>query len=252
MNEEMFYSLKGSNRMPASMATRVASALGRQIVGQSYPCGGLIEDEAALSVKYDVSRSVVRDAVKILVGKGLLEVRRGVGTRVLDRRKWGLLDDDVLAWHQEADLSEDYLGQLLDVRMMIEPKAARWAAERGSDVEHAKIEAAQLQMEAEQTDLHAFVAADAAFHSAILFASNNEFLRSMEGVMISALMISIRLTTANLQDKQQVIPFHRGVTDAILQRNGALAETKMENHLEDTKARLGHVLGLNPILPKTH
>lgn len=252
MNEEMFYNLKRSAGMPNSMATRIASALGRKIVAQDYPVGDLIEDEAALSESFGVSRSVVRDAVKILVGKGLLEVRRGIGTRVQERGKWGLLDDDVLAWHQSAHQSAAFLDQLLDVRLMIEPQAARWAAERGTDGELAAIEAAQDQMEAEHSDLQEFVTADAAFHSAILHASNNEFLKLMEGAMISALLTSIKLTTVNLQEKQSVIPYHRAVTDAILQRNGALAEQKMEDHLADTKARLAKAGWITPDRSKTH
>jgi GntR family galactonate operon transcriptional repressor len=82
MNETLFYDLKQTRGLTHSLATQVAREIGRRIVGRSYKPGDLIEDEARLADKYQVSRSVIRDAVKILVGKGLLEVRRGIGTRV--------------------------------------------------------------------------------------------------------------------------------------------------------------------------
>ena len=81
MNEMLYYDLKESSGLSPSLATQIARELGRRVVAGSYVVGGLLEDEAALAARFQVSRSVIRDAVKILVGKGLLEVRRGVGTR---------------------------------------------------------------------------------------------------------------------------------------------------------------------------
>ena len=134
--------------MAPSLSAQVAREIGRRIVSGSYAAGHLIEDEGALAERYQVSRSVIRDATKVLVGKGLLEVRRGIGTRVRARASWGLLDDDVLAWFQSAPPDDEFLQQLLDIRRVIEPKAARWAAERGSAEGIDRIRAAVERMEA--------------------------------------------------------------------------------------------------------
>lgn len=238
MNEMMFYDLKEASGLPHSLSAQIAREIGRRIVAGNYEPGELIEDEGALAERYRVSRSVVRDAAKILVGKGLLEGRRGVGTRVRKRANWGLLDDDVLAWHQSAPPSADFLHQLTELRSAIEPKAARWAADRGSNDQHAQIEEAQRRMEQEQGSIEAFVLADALFHRSILRAANNDFLRAMEGMIFSALLGSIRLTNADPRDNEDSIPFHRSVMAAILARNGELAEASMEWLLADARQRL--------------
>ncbi|MEM7022096.1 MAG: FadR/GntR family transcriptional regulator [Pseudomonadota bacterium] len=242
MNEMMFYDLKDSPGLTHSLATQIAREIGRRIVARSYGPGDLIEDEGALASRYQVSRSVIRDAVKILVGKGLLEVRRGIGTRVRERVFWGLLDDDVMAWHQSAPPSPDFLRQLMDLRQVIEPKAARWAAERGTPEGHALIEEAQERMEDEKGSIEDFVLADALFHRSILRAANNELLRSMEGVIFSALLGSIRLTNRDPRENEESIPFHRAVTDAILRRDADAAEARMETLLADATKRLGESL----------
>ena len=238
MNEMLYYDLKEASGLTPSLASQTAREIGRRVVAGNYEVGRLLEDENALAARYQVSRSVVRDAVKILVGKGLLEVRRGIGTRVRERHRWGLLDDDVLAWHQSAPPSADFLRQLMDLRLVIEPKAARWAAERGTDDGHALIAEAQARMEQEKGAIEDFVVADALFHRAILRAANNELLLSMEGVIYAALMSSIRLTNADPRENEKSIPFHRAVTDQILKRNGDKAERRMEKLLADANRRL--------------
>jgi len=238
MSELIYYDLKNASGLTHSLATQIARELGRRIVAEAYRPGDLLEDEAALATRFQVSRSVIRDAVKILVGKGLLEVRRGIGTRVRARANWGLLDDDVLAWHQSAPPSPRFLAQLMDVRLIIEPKAARWAAESGTDEGHEIIRQAQERMEQEKGSIEDFVIADARYHRAILHAANNEILQAMEGVIYSALLGSIRLTNKDPRENEESIPFHRNVTDAILKRDGATAEATMEKLLADAKHRL--------------
>ncbi|WP_336055531.1 FadR/GntR family transcriptional regulator [Nitratireductor sp. CH_MIT9313-5] len=239
MNEMMFYDLRESAGLAPSLSTQIAREIGRRVVAGHYAPGALVEDEGALAERYQVSRSVIRDAVKILVGKGLLEVRRGIGTKVRERVAWGLLDDDVLAWHQSAPPKPAFLRQLTDFRRVIEPKAARWAAERGTEEGHQLIRDAQARMEAEKGSMEDFVIADALFHRAILRAADNEFIRAMEGVIYSALLGSIRLTNRDPRENAASIPFHRDVADAILARDGDAAEKNMELLLADTRQRLG-------------
>jgi len=238
MSELMYYDLKETDSLAHSTAVQVSREIGRRIVSGNYKPGDLIEDELSLSDRFSVSRSVIRDAVKILVGKGLLEVRRGIGTRVQERTKWGLLDNDVLAWHLSSPPDREFLRQLMEVRLIIEPKAARWACEHARDKQLAEIEIAQTRMEEEQSSIEDFVIADALFHRAIFRASNNEIMRAMEGLIFSALLSSIRLTNKDPRKNKESILFHRKVADAIIKRDADKAEAMMESLLSDAGHRL--------------
>lgn len=235
----IYYDLKQIAGLAPSLSTQVAREIGRRIVSNNYPPGELVEDEGALADKYQVSRSVIRDAVKVLVGKGLLEVRRGIGTRVRSRASWGLLDDDVMAWFQSAPPNKDILRQLMDVRQVFEPKAARWAAERGDAASHDLIKAATERMEAEKGSVEDFIVADAVFHRSILRATQNEFLVALEGIIFSALLSSIRITNVDPRSNEASLPFHREVYEAIAAGDGAKAELVMEQLLGDAGRRLG-------------
>lgn len=244
MNEMTFYDLKQAGTISHSMSVQVARELGRRIVAGKFEPGALIDDENALSERYQVSRVVIRDAVKILVSKGLLEVRRGIGTKVNSRNRWLMLDDDVLAWHLSAPPEPTFLKQLMEIRLAFEPKAARWAAERATDTDIANIEAAYQDMvkyeyqHVNELSVTKFIKADAMFHRAILIAAHNEFLQDIEGVIYSALLVSIRLTNKDPIENGTSLPFHYEVCQAISNRDGALAEQLTDRLLRDASERL--------------
>lgn len=238
MNELMYYDLKEIAGLAPSLSSQVARELGRRIVSGSYLPNDLIEDETSLAERFQVSRSVIRDAVKILVGKGLLDVRRGIGTRVRLRSQWGMLDDDVLAWHQSAPANRELLQQLMETRLIFEPKAASWAAIKASPEDLTHIKLATQRMKQEQSSVKDFVMADAMFHKAILRASHNEFLIAMEGVIFAAMLSSIRLTNKDPRENQDSIPFHERVYEAIALRDAANAEKVMQELLDDANKRL--------------
>ncbi|MDO6680110.1 MULTISPECIES: FadR/GntR family transcriptional regulator [unclassified Shewanella] len=238
MSELTYYDLRRTNSMSPSLPVQVAKELGRRIVAGTFVPGTLIDDENKLAERYQVSRVVVRDAVKILVGKGLLDVRRGIGTRVKPRNNWALLDDDVLAWHLSAPLNPDFLTQLMEFRLAFEPKAASLAALNATEEDIQAITQALAEMEASTSDVDRFVIADAHFHSAILKASHNELFISMECVIFSALLVSIRVTNQNDAENKSSIPFHKEVFDAIKAKDSTLAQSLTETLLSDAKARL--------------
>ena len=160
MNELLYYDLKNVSGLTPGLATQVCREIGRRIVAGLFPEGQFIDDEIKLSKRYNVSKSVVREAVKILVAKGLLEVRRGNGTRVRQRASWNLLDDDVLAWHQGVEPETDFLRKLIDVRLMVEPNAAFWAAGAATNEQIKEISKSHNDMENAKS-IQEFVVADA-------------------------------------------------------------------------------------------
>jgi DNA-binding FadR family transcriptional regulator len=221
----------------------VAKEIGRRIVAGSLEPGTLLEEENSLAERYQVSRVVIRDAVKILVGKGLLDVRRGIGTKVRPRSEWILLDDDVLAWHITAPPNEHFISQLMDVRLAFEPKAARWAAERADPESLKEIENAVVRMEEESGSLEKFIVADALFHQAVLRAAHNEFLTSMEGMIYSALLVSVRITNQDPRKNSDSVKFHRDVYEMIAKGDGEGAEALTEKLLNDAIRRLKEAFG---------
>ena len=117
----------------------------------------------------NVSRTVVREAVKVLAAKGLVEARPKTGTQVRSRVYWNLMDPDVLAWRLEADPDDGFFLDVSELRRVIEPAVAALAAERASSEEVAELEAAFAEMEATAPDYgDAYIAADVRFHEVIL------------------------------------------------------------------------------------
>ncbi|MFD3318655.1 FadR/GntR family transcriptional regulator [Alteromonas macleodii] len=243
MNELVYYDLKRAAKMTPSLSVQVAKEIGRRIVAGSLEPGTLLEEENSLAERYQVSRVVIRDAVKILVGKGLLDVRRGIGTKVRPRSEWILLDDDVLAWHITAPPNEHFISQLMDVRLAFEPKAARWAAERSDPQALKEIEEAVIRMEQESGSLEKFIVADALFHQAVLRAAHNEFLTSMEGMIYSALLVSVRITNQDPRKNSDSVKFHRDVYEMIASGDGEGAEALTEKLLKDAIRRLKEAFG---------
>ncbi|EWH10257.1 GntR family transcriptional regulator [Catenovulum agarivorans DS-2] len=238
MSELVYYDLKSSASMAPSLPVQVARELGRRIVAGTFEVGSLMDEEGKLSERFQVSRVVIRDAIKILVSKGLLDVRRGIGTKVRPRDQWILWDDDVLAWHIAASPNPEFLKQLMDIRIAFEPKAARWAAQRGSMEAILNIEKAVIKMELEKNTTEKFIVADALFHKAVLCAANNEFLNSMEGVIYSALLMSVNVTNRDTQQNEATIAIHRQVFEAIQKSDGDLAEKLTEQLLSEAAGRL--------------
>lgn len=241
MSERLFHDLKARSEATPILSSKISDEIGRSIVSGRYAPGELVEDEGRLATHFEVSRTVIRDAIKVLVGKGLLELRRGIGTRVRPRSEWGLLDDDVLAWQLSSPIDKALVQQLMEVRLIIEPRAARWAAERANDADLQAIKAACESMRSSLDSSDDFVLADAEFHRSVLHAAHNEFLSALEGVIFTALLGSIRLTNFDPGRNEHSVPYHEGVYQAIKAQNGDLADELMQQLLADARYRLDNL-----------
>src|SRR5688500_34672 len=168
-------------------------ALGRAIVTGEYETQRF-PTEAELAAEHAVSRSVTREAVKMLTAKGLLTARPRKGTTVQPRGQWNLFDPDVLRWLLERQFSLELLRQFTELRIAIEPAAAALAARTADPSGLSGIRDGFARMAAAEAGDDDPLAADIAFHIAVLEASANPFYRQFRDVVETALRTSIRFT----------------------------------------------------------
>jgi DNA-binding FadR family transcriptional regulator len=191
--------------------------------------------EAELAKKYDVSRSVVREAVKMLSAKGLLTARPRKGTTIQSTDRWNLFDIDVLRWLLDRKFSLNVLRQFSELREAIEPAAAALAAKAHSAEGLAAIKAGFARMEAAELDEDDPLEADIAFHVAILQASANPFYAQFRDVVTTALRTSIRFTN-RFKGRTASLPQHKAVLDAIANRRPSEAKAAMAALIADVMA----------------
>lgn len=215
---------------------QVVEALGRRIVHGEIEPGATI-DVDQLETEYAVSRTVVREAVKVLSAKGLLDARPKRGTFVRDRRHWNLLDADVMTWRDEGQgIDLQLLHDLDEVRQAVEPRGAGLAAQRRTLADLAEIDAALARLvETADGDLEDHVRADLAFHRAVLSASQNELLLRMEIIIEPALRARNALAFSE-EHGREFLDAHAQVRDAIAAQDGEAAQRLMEGLLVDAAA----------------
>lgn len=204
----------------------VVHRLGARIVGGALPPGSTLPTEDALGPELGVSRSVLREAVKVLVGKGLVEVRPKIGTRVRPRRSWHLLDPDVMRWQFEQP-REDDVRELAELRSAVEPTAARLAAERRTDDDVAGLEAHYKRMDAAVAEPIAFRRAELDFHVAVLDSAHNPLLSHMGAIIRVALTSALEGRAASIAANSLATDHHRTILDAIGGQDAAAAEQAM-------------------------
>ena len=167
--------------------------LGRAIAGGVYVEGRALPREKELQEQFDASRQTVREAIKVLAAKGMIQPRKRAGTYVQPRSAWNLLDPDVLAWHAPGTLPHALLRDLVEMRRLIEPAAAKFAAERSSGEGIARIGTALEQMHDFVGEPEQFYEADVEFHLAVFAASGNGLIDRMSTILRPLLEASFKL-----------------------------------------------------------
>lgn len=228
----------------------VAESIARRVVGGEWPEGAPIPTEIELAATLGVARTSVREALGHLKAKGLLASRPKTGTRVLPRRQWNMLDEDVLRWvWSDSDRHEMAL-HLMQLRRIIEPAASEIAAVSATDAAIAAIERAYRAMDAAGTDPVAFAGPDLEFHRSILQATDNPFLATFGAMIETALRMSFELSTRQPGAPRKSLPLHRAVLDAIWSRDPIQARKAMETLLGVTENNIQH--GLARTAPSPH
>ncbi len=209
---------------------QVVDDLGARIVNDAIPPGTVIDPEA-IARELSVSRTVVREAVKVLTAKGLVDARPRIGTFVLARRDWNLLDADIMRWRHTGVGDLRLLSELEEVRQMIEPSGARLAAQRGTEEQLEAITLAMTSLRvSDKGSLEQQVSADVAFHRKVLEASNNELVARFEVVLEPALRARDALTLPH-DHGRKFLNMHQRVLDCIVARDGEAAAAAMADLL---------------------
>lgn len=220
----------------------VVSLLARRILSGGIAPGEGLPNTATLSAELDVSRTALREAIRTLSAKGLVEMRPRTGTRVCPREVWHLLDPQVLAW-SGASLDPAVVRSLLECRQLIEPAAAAMAAQRASAAQLAAAEAAYVRMKAAlPEDVESCCDADLDFHVALLRASGNAVLAQLAGTISAALLATFRLSSRLAESHLEALSAHRDVVEAIRMRDAPAAEAAMRRLLGVAAKDLSAVL----------
>ena len=184
-----------AERCATFTATRV-DRLGEAIVAGRYAVGASLPPEPLLCDEFGVSRTVVREAVKSLVAKGLLITGPKVGTRVLAGEQWNWFDPDVVVWQIKAGLTREFLRDLQDLRRVVEPAAVRLAAERATRAGHRRHRSRLRRHEARDRRGRRLRRSDLRFHQGLLRACHNRMLVQMSKALGALLRTSFEISTS--------------------------------------------------------
>ena len=208
----------------------VTRSLAEMILDGTFQPGDRLPSEADLGERLAVSRTALREALRTLAGKGLIESRTRAGTVILPQSAWNHLDPDLLTWREALPPDFAFVRALIEAREVIEPAAAAFAAQRATGRDLAAIETAFEAMKAaiDVEGLDSNVEADAAFHRAILVASHNPVFSNFGAMIGAALRNSFRLTTSASENYALSLEKHGDVLEAIRLRDAALARRLME------------------------
>lgn len=213
-----------------SHTVRVVDHLGEAIVSGRVSQGSLLPGDQDLMAEYGVSRTVLREALRALGAKGMVQARARVGTRVQPRAAWTLFDSDVLRWHRDAGLDPDFLKHLAEIRMALEPEGAALAALRRTPGDVEAIGEWVRLMDVAGISHEDFAHADLGFHLAVAEAAKNPFFISLSTLIDVVLEAMLRISSPadNRRLHAESIDEHQRIARAIEESDPAEARRVMQ------------------------
>lgn len=204
---------------------QVLDRLGLDICTGRYQPGQILPSESELCERFAFSRIVIREAVKSLAAKGMLDVRRKVGTMVLGPSEWNLFDPDIIVWRtQTSGADQEMSRDLMELRGIVEPAAARLAALRATDDERKTIREAFEGMRRAVDGDGDYVSADLAFHTAILASSGNQFVRQMKVGLSAVLRRGFEIVSQKPGGPRESLPAHEMLCRHIVEGDADAAQ----------------------------
>jgi DNA-binding FadR family transcriptional regulator len=218
-----------------SQTGRVVREIGLAIISNRFPPNSILPRDGDLLAHFGVSRTVLREALKVLAGKQLLLSRARIGTKVRDRSEWNFFDPDLLEWNVEAGIDNNFMKYVEEVRWALEPEAARLAAERRADADIERLYAHVSRMGVPGVRRRDFVNADIDFHIDVAKASGNPFLRAITALIEVALVEAFTRSWPGDEPDgtARSTADHRAIVEAIARRDGLGAANAMRTVLAD-------------------
>ncbi|KJL71853.1 D-galactonate utilization transcriptional regulator DgoR [Enterobacter hormaechei] len=228
--------------MTLNKTDRIVITLGTQIVGGKYVPGSPLPAEAELCEEFETSRNIIREVFRSLMAKRLIEMKRYRGAFVAPRNQWNYLDTDVLQWVLENNYDPRLIGAMSEVRNLVEPAIARWAAERATSGDLAQIESALNDMIANNQNREAFNEADIRYHEAVLQSVHNPVLQQLS-VAISSLQRAVfeRTWMGDEANMPKTLQEHKALFDAIRHQDGDAAEQAALTMIASSTRRLKEI-----------
>lgn len=211
----------------------IANLLGRDIISGRFAQGETLPNEAEFSSNFAVSRSAVREAVKMLAAKGLVQSRPRRGTQVLQAKSWNFFDREVLSWLRDSCPQPTVIIELLELRLGIEPQAAALAALKGTAEQITAVRTAYEEMCAAAKGNADPAQADCAFHQAIIVATDNRFFQPFGSLIRTALSVTAPITNALFGHSVGNLDEHRSVLLALQSRAPQEARARMFEMLSE-------------------
>ncbi|MFG2262137.1 FadR/GntR family transcriptional regulator [Streptomyces sp. NPDC048720] len=235
---------EGADPELGRVGRRAAGSRGRglhgqlvQQLGQMIVSGDLGADRPLvpeeIGQRFEVSRTVVRESLRVLEAKGLVSARPNVGTRVRPVSDWNLLDPDIIEWRAFGPQRDDQRRELNELRWTIEPLAARLAAGHGrEDVQQRLSDVVEIMSHSmAQGDALTFSRADTEFHALLIQIAGNRMLEHLSGIVSSALQVSGGPVTGCDRPNEASLALHARIVDALGTGDGTAAETAMRQLL---------------------
>ncbi len=246
MTQEFVFSSTGT--LARKLHTRLADQIGRSIVRGEIAPGDSLPSELRICEMMSVSRTAVREALRVLVGKGLLVSRPKSGTKVRAPECWNHLDPDILRWQFELDKTDDFLRKLFELRFAVEPAASAAAATARTADDADAIKKAFDGMSAAES-MEAYIEADILFHKSIYQATHNQFFWPIAQMFELALHQSFRITAPGDHRSRSIVE-HRALMEAIVTRQPEAAHAAALQLLKSTTQDIAKLLGSDPFTRK--
>jgi DNA-binding FadR family transcriptional regulator len=225
----------------------LVNQLGHQIVGGGFGEGAILPNESAMSLELRISRTAVREAIKMLTAKGLVSSRPRRGTEVRPVSDWNLLDSDVLRWLRMTPPNREIVIELLELRLGFEPEAAALAARRADSAHLHRIEEAYAFMRESAAGRYDPVEADCRFHEAIIAATSNRFYQPLGALVRTALSLTAPITNAIFGHPVGDLEAHGEVLSAIRGKDEQRAFDLMRGLLSDVAKEVARAKTLPPV-----
>jgi DNA-binding FadR family transcriptional regulator len=220
-----------------SLVSKVMDGLVTGIVEEKY--GAVLPPQDVLSKEFDVSRTVMREALSMLLARDMLDVRPKIGTRIRPMRDWRMIDEDVVSWRFRAKPDPMFLRDVIEFRILIEPRACAQAAARGSTADIAGIRDAYDAFRTIRPGEAGYQAADELLHTRIVVASGNQFFQQMAAIVRGALAAVNPIVTAKPGAWETAVEKHGRVVAAIERRDAKDAEAASLALIDFTAEEIG-------------